>query len=317
MLVTSPLKLNEDDVRSFSEKYIMSLEYEYLFAADIIRRSTQEAREKSIENKIFSESDLLAKYPDPEVLDVGSNMVYAVGTLSPFPGHKISLRACDALAPAFDVLYELYELKPYVKVEFALVERLTEKYQPNSFGIVRMRNALDHCYDPFTGVFEMLRAAKKGGTVRLIHAENEAEREMHYGMHQWNITSKGADSMLIWRDDFSADLRDILGGAVSINTTVKPTGSGYNMIHTDIVKLEDIEVSVKSGMNILDETIIMFCLMKNCGRFTSAYRKAFHRSPFAKSMFRKMIDLSPVRIRKYIPQWIKRPVKTILNRIGH
>ena len=317
MLVESPLKLNEEEVRKFSEKYIMSLEYEYLFNAESLRCSSQKARIKSIEDRIFSEADLLEKYSNPEVLDVGSSRICSVGTISPFPGHKISLRACDALAPAYNVQNKLYGLKPYVEVEFAFVERLTEKYPPDSFDIVRMRNALDHCYDPFIGVFEMLRVVKKGGTVRLIHAENEAEREMHYGMHQWNITSKGADSMLIWREGFSADLRDILGGAVSIHTEAKTNDKGIKMIHTDIVKLDDIEISVKTGMNILDDTMITFCMMKNCGRFESAYRKVFHRSPFSKSIFRKMIDSSPIRMRKHIPQWIKRPVKTILNRIGH
>lgn len=93
MLVESPLKLNEEEVRKFSEKYIMSLEYEYLFNAESLRCSSQKARIKSIEDRIFSEADLLEKYSNPEVLDVGSSRICSVGTISPFPGHKISLRA--------------------------------------------------------------------------------------------------------------------------------------------------------------------------------------------------------------------------------
>ena len=105
-----------------------------------------------------------------------------------------------------------------MRIDFSFVERLTDRYEENSFDIVRMSNALDHSYDPFTGIFEMLKVTRIGGTLRLSHYENEAERELGYGMHQWNITSDGEDSMVIWRKDFRAEIRDILGPAVKVKT---------------------------------------------------------------------------------------------------
>lgn len=270
-----------------------------------------------MKNRKFSESDLLRKYPNPSVLDVGTGRTSVVGTIPPEEGHVIKLCACDVLASAYDVLNSLYGLKPYVKVEFAFVERQTDKYEQNSFDIVRMSNALDHCYDPFTGIFEMLKVAKKGGTVRLIHAENEAEHEMQYGMHQWNITSEGEDSMLIWRKDFKAEMKDILKGCAVIKTTRKKTPNGRCRIMSDIVKTDDIDTPAKMGMNLFDEALIRFCLIKTSERFTSAYRKAGNKNPFIKSMFKRLIAYTPMRLRKYVPSWLERGVRRLSRRIGY
>ncbi len=237
MLVSSPLTFNEDEIRAFSENYIMSLELEYLFHSGTIEGMSEQAR-KNIKDGNFPEVDLLQKYPSPAVLEVGSG-IFPIGTLSP-EGHKISLRACDALGVQYSVIYSVYGLKPYVKIDFAFVERLTDRYGENIFDIVRMSNALDHCYDPFIGVFEMLRTAKIGGTVRLIHFENESEREHAYGLHQWNITANGENSIVIWRKDFSADLKDILGSAAKITSKRIPRPNGNDIIRSDILKLEDI-----------------------------------------------------------------------------
>ncbi len=196
MLVESPLKLNEDDVRKFSEKYIMSLESEYISWYHLIRHTPIEILEKQISNKTFSHADLLSVYSNPKVLEVGSG-AYPVGSISPEEGHNISLTCCDPLAVSYNTIISLFGLTPYMKIDFSFAERLTDRYEENSFDIVSMSNALDHSYDPFTGIFEMLKVTRKGGTLRLCHVENEAERRLEYGMHQWNITSDGEDSMVI------------------------------------------------------------------------------------------------------------------------
>ncbi len=317
MIVKSPLSISESEIRNFSEKYIMSLESEYLAWYNYIKNATQSRRENSVKDRKFSEPDLLKIYPNPSVLDVGTGRTSAVGTISPEEGHVIKLSACDVLADAYDLLNSLYGLKPYVKVEFAFVERLTDRYEQNSFDIVRMSNALDHCYDPFTGIFEMLKVAKIGGTVRLIHWENEAEYEMQYGMHQWNITSKGEDSMLIWRKDFRADIRDILKGCARIRTERRKMTNGRYLIASDIVKTDNIETSAKTGMNLFDEAIIRFCLMKTSARFSSAYRKAGNNDPFRKSMFKKLIAYAPMGLRKYVPSWLERCVRGLSRKIGY
>lgn len=275
---------------------------------------------KDFQDRNFCEANLLSSYPNPSVLDVGAGRCSYVGTIPPKEGHTITLHACDVLGGAYAVLNELYGLKPYVATEFAFVERLTDRYPRDCFDIVRMSNALDHCYDPFTGIFEMLKVAKIGGTVRLIHRENESLRELEYGMHQWNITSNAEDSMVIWRKDFSADIRDILGAAVRIRTKI--TSSSVRSIEsrtitTDIVKLEDIETLPQRGMNVFDESMITFCLMKTSARFSSAYKRVGNDDPFKKSLFKRLIAHAPMGLRKYVPLWLENGVRKLAQRIGY
>lgn len=321
MLVESPLKLNEDDVRKFSEKYIMSLESEYIGWYNIIKNTPAENRVKYSSNRPFNASDLLAEYPNPKFLEVGCGP-YPVGSIPPEEGHNISLTCCDALAVPYSILHSIFGITPYIKIDFSFVERLTERYGENSFDIVRMSNALDHSYDPFTGIFEMLKVTRIGGTLRLSHFENEAERELEYGMHQWNITSDGENSMVIWRKDFRAEIRDILGSSVQLKTKIITVNrSAKNemnrIILTDMLKLEDIQTPAKRGMNILDESFLNFCLMKSSPRFAAAFRKSRGYDPFRKSMFRKLIAYAPMSLRKYVPSWLERFVRNTARRIGY
>lgn len=312
MLLSSPLKFNESEIRTFSEKYVMALELEYLFHNSLFAGKTYEQRQNTAKNRIFTEQDLLEKYPNPKVLDVGSGLVSIVGTLTQNNQHKISLRACDALGVQYSILTSLYNVTPYVKTEFAFVERLTDRYERGSFDIVRMCNALDHCYDPFIGIFEMLKVVRTGGIVRLIHSENESERELGYGLHQWNITNRANDSMVIWRKGFSMDIKDILSNFVEIST-VRVKQGNRTFIHTDITKLEDIETTAKSGMNILDETMIIFCLMKTSRYFASAYKKVNKRDPFRKGIIDSIAGMTPARMIKYVPNWLKTYAKHFLG----
>ena len=321
MLVISPLKLKEEDVRTFSEKYIMSLESEYIGWYNIIKNTPAENRIRYSSNKPFNSSDLLAEYPNPKVLEVGCGP-YPAGSIPPEDGHNVSLTCCDALAVPYSILHSIFGISTYMKIDFSFVERLTDRYEENSFDIVRMSNALDHSYDPFTGIFEMLKVTRIGGTLRLSHYENEAERELEYGMHQWNITSDGEDSMVIWRKDFRAEIRDILGSAVRVKTANREAnlshkGGSVPVIQTDILKLKDIQTPAKRGMNILDEAFLNFCLMKSSPRFASAFRKTHSYDPFRKSIFRRMIAYAPMSLRKYVPSWLERFVRNTARKIGY
>ena len=319
MLVSSPLKFAEAEIRSFSEKYIMSLESEYISWLNYIKNTPQEKREQLAMNNSFASPDLLSKYPNPNVLEVGCGL-YPTGSISPEEGHNISMTCCDVLAVPYSILHSLFGVKPYINIDFSFVERLSDRYEANTFDIVRMSNALDHSYDPFSGILEMLKVAKIGGTVRLVHRENEAERELEYGMHQWNITSSGDNSMRIWQKNFSADITDMLGEAAEVKTKIiASTSKGNNdrMIHTDIVKLMDIETPAQRGMNIFDEVFITFCLMKLSPRFSATYKKTRRYDPFRKSLFRKLIAYAPMRLRKYVPSWLERSVRKLARSIGY
>ena len=152
MLVSSPLKFNEDEVRLFSERYIMSLESEYISWLNIIKNTAPEAREKAAMNKNFNCPDLLTEYPNPKVLEVGCGP-YPAGSIFPEEGHNIFVSCCDVLTVPYSILHSLFGVRPYINIDFSFVERLTDRYEVNSFDIVRMSNALDHSYDPFTGIF--------------------------------------------------------------------------------------------------------------------------------------------------------------------
>lgn len=185
-----------------------------------------------------------------------------------------------------------------------------------------MSNALDHSYDPFTGIFEMLKVTRKGGTLRLVHFENEAEHDLEYGMHQWNITSDGEDSIVIWRRGLRAEIREILGASARVATKIlirkRPTRKEPDrVIQTDILKLDDIQTPPKRGMNILDESFLNFCLMKSSPRFASAFRKSRSYDPFRKSMFKRLISYAPMSLRKYVPSWLEKFVRSTARKIGY
>ena len=321
MFVESPLKLNEDEVRKFSEKYIMSLESEYIAWYNILKNTPAESRTHASANNSFNSPDLLAAYPNPKVLEVGSGP-YPAGSIPPEEGHNISLTCCDVLAVPYSILHSLFGITPHMEIEFSFVERLTDRYEENSFDIVRMSNALDHSYDPFTGIFEMLKVTRKGGTLRLTHFENEAEHDLEYGMHQWNITSDGEDSIVIWRRGLRAEIREILGASARVTTKIlirkrSTREEPDRVIQTDILKLDDIQTPAKRGMNILDESFLNFCLMKSSPRFASAFRKSRSYDPFRKSMFRRMIAYAPMSLRKYVPSWLERFVRNTARKIGY
>ena len=83
------------------------------------------------------------------------------------------------------------------------------------------------------------------------------------------------------------------------------------------MKLEDIETPPRNGMNIFDESLITFCLMKTSSRFSAAYKRVMHEDPFRKSMFKKLIAYAPMGLRKYVPAWLEVGIRKLARRIGH
>lgn len=68
----------------------------------------------------------------------------------------------------------------------------------NYYDIVHMSNALDHCFDPLEGIYQLLTVVKVGGKIILRHNDNEAEHEKYTGFHQWNLTIVNGEFQ-IWR----------------------------------------------------------------------------------------------------------------------
>ena len=75
-----------------------------------------------------------------------------------------------------------------------MIEQLSASYAPDSADFIHIRNALDHCTDPMTGILQALTVAKTGGIVYLNHHRDEAVREAYRGFHQYNITEEAGEA---------------------------------------------------------------------------------------------------------------------------
>lgn len=146
-------------------------------------------------------------------LDVGAGPISNVGIAT--ARGPIELHACDALAELYAPLLAANGVRPYVHTVFALAERLTDVYAENSFDVVTIENALDHAFDPFIGIGEMLRVCRTGGHVLLYHAEDEAERECYSGFHQWNVSERGG-RLLIWRGEHEHEVGEVFAGLADV-----------------------------------------------------------------------------------------------------
>lgn len=144
--------------------------------------------------------ELIVRHLDPSlaevsILDVGAGPLTIVGKR--WEGHTVRLTAVDALADDYRQILAELRLEPPVMTDACETERLTERFQPNSFDLVHVRNALDHGYDVLLAIEQMLAVVKVGGRVVMDHFKNEAESQNYEGMHQWNLAIENGD-MLIW-----------------------------------------------------------------------------------------------------------------------
>ena len=142
-------------------------------------------------------SDLINKnITVPRILDVGS------GPLSSFPkflidGRRIDLVAIDALAADYNKLLEKINVKPLILTKKGLAEQLSSCFEAESFDFIYMRNTLDHTYDPFTVIDEMLVVLRKECYIFLSHRKNLGEREDYSGSALWNLKSEN-NQLIIW-----------------------------------------------------------------------------------------------------------------------
>lgn len=127
----------------------------------------------------------LPKGATVRILDVGAGPLTYVGKVS--PDWAIDLVAVDPLADAYDQLLLTHAVEPPVRTQRGAAESLTSLFAEDTFDIVTARNALDHSVNPIKAILEMIAVCKPGGVVTLHHAINEAERQGHFGLHQWNF----------------------------------------------------------------------------------------------------------------------------------
>lgn len=190
----------------------------------------------------------------PKVLDVGSGPISRLGIAT--EQGNVDLHACDPLAPFYQQLFKEHNITPYIVPEFAYSEALTDKYEPCSFDIVHMSNALDHSFMPLAGIMSMLQVVKVEGIVYLVHAENEAENENYSGFHQWNIT--GNDNTLnIWRKEIHIDVSKKIEKFAEVDVK-RISGKGQNKDSIIAILTKKTEVPFQSNVfkNTFDSELL-------------------------------------------------------------
>ena len=142
----------------------------------------------------------LVKHVDSDivrVLDVGAGPMTHVGTLS--GERNIEVIAIDPLAEEYSRLFDEFNLTPRTKTRTGYAEHLSDAFSENSFDLVFCRNALDHSYDPLSGIFQMIKVCKIGSYCWLQHVVSEGENQRYQGLHQWNFFPSGADLIISGR----------------------------------------------------------------------------------------------------------------------
>ncbi len=154
-----------------------------------------------------------ANAAEVSLLDVGAGPLTIMGKV--WPGHKVNITAVDALAKEYDVLLERCDVNPIVRTQACHTEQLLQKFAPNQFDLVHVRNALDHGHDPLLAIRQMLAVVKLNHHVLMDHAVNEAEKAKYEGFHQWNLQVKG-DDLHIWNKEHRYSLRKEIKGVAEI-----------------------------------------------------------------------------------------------------
>ncbi len=110
-------------------------------------------------------------------------------------GERLEIVAIDALADHYHALLTELGLMPPVPTQRGEVERLDEQIAADTFDLVYMRFALDHCYDPRLALRQMVRAARPGGTVMIEHYRDTTQQEFE-GLRQWELRPERGDLVI-------------------------------------------------------------------------------------------------------------------------
>ncbi len=129
---------------------------------------------------------LLPKQAEIRILDVGAGPLTYLGKLH--EGRPLHITAVDPLASDYAKVLARHGIEPLVRTQAGAAEELTSKFPPDSFDFVFARNCIDHSYDPFAAINEMIAVVKQGRYVLLEHRVNEGATEHYAGLHQWDFS---------------------------------------------------------------------------------------------------------------------------------
>ncbi|MDR2577864.1 MAG: class I SAM-dependent methyltransferase [Chitinispirillales bacterium] len=178
--------------------------------------------------------------PETFCIDIGSGPLSTCGSKT--DKTKLRIIAVDPLAHSYKILRKKRNITAGIAPEYCMVERLTDKFEHNTFDIVHMRNSLDHAFNPIFGIMQMMAICKKDGKIVLQHTKNEAEEESYHGFHQWNLSVENGD-FIIWRQNDKYNVSKIL----SEHAEVIIENTSEDRVDIVIIKKSDIGVDICIG----------------------------------------------------------------------
>lgn len=177
-------------------------------------------------------SDFIEGIDSPKILDVGSGPLTVVGKR--FNGKKLDVQACDALGNEFHHMCANFGVKPAVEVINCEAEELSDVFNEDQFDVVYAQNSIDQCHDPVAAIEEMLKVAKPGGVVLLLHKKHEDES--YEGNRQWNFR-KIKDRCFLLGKGFDVCLDDMFADTANVGTVEQD-----DFLFTIIERKETVEV---------------------------------------------------------------------------
>jgi SAM-dependent methyltransferase len=129
-----------------------------------------------------------------KILDVGAGPLTILGKI--YKGQRLDITAVDALGDEYADLLAKHGITPAIRTQTLESEKLTERFEQNTFDISYAENTLDHSYDPVLAIDQMLAVTKGGGAVVLIHSPNEGSEAAYLGLHQWNFKDVNGDFVI-------------------------------------------------------------------------------------------------------------------------
>ncbi len=175
--------------------------------------------------------------------DIGSGAFSRCGLIA--EGMQLDILAIDPLADIYQNLKIKYNCENGVKMKTGLVEFLNKQFLQNTFDMVHMSNALDHCFDPILGIYQLLYICKVGGQVILRHHENEAEAESYAGLHQWNLSTQNEENeFIIWNKKEEYHIGRVFDGVADINIYSDITESDTNWNYNKVILRKKREVEI-------------------------------------------------------------------------
>ena len=168
------------------------------FVADFRKRAAGKYPFPAHLQKFIGDADL----ENYRILDVGAGPHTVIGPL--YKARRLNITAVDPLASQYNEIIAKHGVSVSIPTMLGEAERLCPGlFERDTFDLVYSRNALDHSYNPWIAVQQMVDVCKPGGVVFFEGHVNEAVRQKSQGLHQWNFMPVSGD-LVIWNSEGAA-----------------------------------------------------------------------------------------------------------------